>query len=237
MKKISEKAHIADTAVIYDGVEIEDDVIIHDYAVIYPNVLIKRGCEIYDHCVVGKMPTSPGITARALKKNYSKLIVGEECILCPGVVLYTGSVLGKHNLLGDYCSIREECTVGDGCLISRNVSVNYNTRIGSHTKILDNTHITGNMVVGDHVFISALVVTTNDNTMGRKDYSEDHIKGPVIEDYVTVGAAANLLPGVIVGRNAIVGAGALVTKDVAPDKVVMGIPARVIRDVEKDRDM
>jgi len=87
------------------------------------------------------------------------------------------------------------------------------------------------MKVGDHVFISALVVTTNDNTMGRKDYSEDLIKGPTIEDYVTIGAAANLLPGVVVGRNAIVGAGALVTRDVPENKVVMGIPARVIRDV------
>lgn len=232
MKKISKKASIASTAIIYDNVEIEDDVIIHDYVVIYPNTLIKRGCEIYDHCVIGKMPTSPGITARKLKADYFKLIIGEECILCPGVVLYTGSKLGKQNLLGDYCSIREECEVGDCCLISRNVSVNYNTRIGSNTKILDNTHITGNMKVGDHVFISALVVTTNDNTMGRKDYSEDHIKGPVIEDYVTVGAAANLLPGVVIGHNAIVGAGALVTKDVPADKVVMGIPARVVRDVK-----
>ncbi len=55
--------------------------------------------------------------------------------------------------------------------------------------------------------------------------------GPVVEDYVTIGAGASLLPGVVVGRNAIIGASALVTKNVPAGKVVMGVPARVIRDI------
>lgn len=232
MKKISNTAIIADTAVIYDNVVIEDDVIIHDYVVIYPGTIIKRRTEIFDHCVLGKLPTSPGVTSRKLKKDFKNLVVGSDCVLCPGVVLYTGTEIGNNNLLGDFCSIREECKTGDRCLISRNVSINYNTEIGNNTKIMDNTHITGNMVIGNHVFISALVVTTNDNTMGRENYDEGHVKGAVIEDDVTIGAAANILPGVIIGKNAIVGASALVTKDVPENKVVMGIPARVVRDVK-----
>lgn len=232
MKKIDKSACIAETAVIYDDVEIGADVIIHDYVVVYPNTIIEKSCEIYDHCVLGKMPTSPGITSRELKSEYTKLVIGENCILCPGVVLYAGSVIGKNNLLGDFCSIREECEVGDNCIISRNVSVNYNTSIGNSTKIMDNTHITGNMKIGNHVFISVLVATTNDNTMGRVEYNEDHVQGAVIGDYVTIGAAANILPGVNIGENAIVGASALVTKDVPDNKVVMGVPARIIRDVE-----
>lgn len=231
MKRISESAEIADTAIIYDGVEIGENVIIHDFVVIYPNTVIGQGCEIYDHCVLGKLPTSPGITSRKLKTGYSALEIGENSILCPSVVLYVGSRIGKNNLLGDFCSIREECVVGNYCIISRNVSVNYNTRIGDYTKIMDNTHITGNMKIGSHVFISVLVATTNDNTMGRAEYNEDHVQGAVIEDNVTVGAAANILPGVKIGKNAIIGASALVTKDVPENKVVMGIPARIIRDV------
>ena len=152
-------------------------------------------------------------------------------MLCPGVVLYAGSKIGGRNLLGDFCSIREECTTGENCIISRNVSVNYNTSIGHDTKIMDNSHITGNMKIGNHVFISVLVATTNDNTMGREEYDENHVLGAEIEDYVTVGAAANILPNVHVGRNSIVGANALVTKDVPENKVVMGIPAKVVRDV------
>ncbi|WP_347223661.1 DapH/DapD/GlmU-related protein, partial [Bacteroides congonensis] len=189
-------------------------------------------CEIYDHCVLGKLPTSPGITSRKLKVEYPKLIIGDNSILCPGVVLYAGTTIGCNNLLGDFCSIREECTVGSNCIISRNVSINYNTIIGDHTKIMDNTHITGNMKIGSHVFISVLVATTNDNTMGRIEYDEDHVQGATIGDHVTVGAAANILPGVNIGENAIIGASALVTKDVPANKVVMGVPARIVRDVE-----
>lgn len=231
--KISEGAFIAKTAVIHEDVEIEDGVIIHDYVVIYPHTVIKRGTEIYDHCVLGKLPTSPGNTSRKLKSVYGPLVVGENCVLCPGVVLYTGTRIGNNNLLGDFCSIREECCVGNNCIISRNVSVNYNTRIGNNTKIMDNTHITGNMVIGNNVFISVLVATTNDNTMGREEYNEDHVIGATIGDRVTIGAAANILPGVNIGENVVVGASALVTRDVPDNKVVMGVPARIVRDVEK----
>jgi acetyltransferase-like isoleucine patch superfamily enzyme len=232
MRKISTNADIAETAVIHDNVEIEDDVIIHDYVVIYPNTKIKKGVEIYDHCVLGKLPTSPGITSRKIKKELETLIVGENSILCPGVVLYAGSRIGADNLLGDFCSIREECETGDRCLISRNVSINYHTVIGHDTKIMDNTHITGNMIIGNHVFISILVATTNDNTMGREQYREDMVKGATIEDYVTVGAGANILPGIHIGENAVIGASALITKDVPANKVMMGIPAKAVRDVE-----
>lgn len=232
MKKIGKNTEIATTAIIHDDVVIEEGVIIHDYVVIYPGTVIKKGTEIFDHCVLGKLPTSPGTTSRALKTKYDALVVGEDCVLCPGVVLYAGTTIGHNNLLGDFCSIREECKIGNNCIISRNVSVNYNTEIGDNTKIMDNTHITGNMKIGNHVFISVLVATTNDNTMGREEYNPDKVYGAVIEDDVTIGAAANILPQVTIGRNSIVGAGAVVTKNVPENTVVMGVPAKVVRNVK-----
>ncbi|WP_312103018.1 transferase [Pygmaiobacter massiliensis] len=231
MKKISEKAQISSTVIIHDNVIVEEDAIIHDYVVLYPGTIIKKGAELYDHCVIGKLPTTPGSTARALKESYKEAIVGEYSILCPGVVLYAGTNIGEHTLLGDYCSIREDCNVGDYCIISRNVSVNYETTIGNYTKIMDNSHITGNMKIGNHVFISVLVASTNDNAMGRKGYTEEEIQGACIGDYVTIGAAANILPNVNIGENAIVGAGSVVTRDVPASKLVMGVPAKVIRSV------
>lgn len=229
--KISRKAVVPDTAIIHENVVIEDNVILHDYVVIYPGTRIMKGVEIYDHCVVGKLPTTPGSTARTYSAEYGETIIGENTILCPGVIIYTGTTIGHNTLLGDNCSIREKCLIGNFCIISRNVSVNYETEIGNYTKIMDNSHITGNMKVGDHVFISVLVSSTNDNSMGRSEDATDHLTGPVIEDYVTIGAGASLLPGVVVGKNAIVGASALVTKNVPDNKVVMGIPAKIVRDV------
>lgn len=226
---------IAKTAIIYEGATVSETAIIHDFVVIYPGVEVHDGCEIFDHCVLGKLPTSPGCTARALKTEYSKTIVGDNCVLCPGVVLYAGTVIGNNTLLGDYCSIREDCQIGSFCIISRNVSVNYETKIGNYTKIMDNTHITGNMIIGDHVFISVLVSTTNDNSMGRDGYNRESIEGGVIEDYVTIGAGANVLPMVRIGKNSIIGASALVTKNVEPNSVMMGVPAKLVRMVTDEK--
>ncbi len=230
MKKISDKAVVPDNCVIYDDVEIEDGVVLHNFVVLYPGTVLKRGAEVYDHSVIGKLPTSPGSTAKSYGSSFGKTVIGADSIICPGVVIYTGTVIGHNTLIGDNASIREQCVVGDYDIISRNVTINYETKIGSYTKILDGAHITGNMVVGSHVFISVLVTSTNDNSMGRDAEAVSHLQGPVIKDYVTVGAGASLLPGVTVGENAIVGASALVTKDVPPNMVVMGVPARVVKE-------
>lgn len=232
MRNISKKAVIPATAIIHDDVTIEDDVVLHDYVVVYAGAVIKKGAEIYDHCTIGKLPTTPGSTARTYSSEYGITEIGEHSILCPGVIIYTGTKVGHNTLLGDNCSIREKCIIGNYDIISRNVSVNYETRIGNHTKIMDNSHITGNMFIGDHVFISVMVSSTNDNSMGRDENAVEELCGPIIEDYVTVGASASLLPGVKIGKNAIIGASALVTKDIPANKVAMGVPARIIRDVE-----
>ncbi len=225
---------ISNTAHIYDNVVIEDGVVIHDYVVIYPGTIVKAGAEIYDHCTIGKIPTSTGSTAKTYSDDYGTTVIGNNCILCPNVVIYTGTKIGNNTLIGDNCSIRENCVIGDFDIISRNVTVNYETTIGSHTKIMDNTHITGNMTIGNNVFISVCVSSTNDNSMGRDSNATEKLQGPIISDYATIGASASLLPGVHIGKNAIVGSAALVTKDVPENKVVMGIPAKVVRDVNQN---
>ncbi len=227
MKKISK------TAVIYEGAEISEGVIIHDYVVIYPNTIILPGAEIFEHCVIGRMPRSPGCTARKVSDDLPPAVIGEHTVLSVGCVVYAGTTIGHHTLLGDHCSIREECEIGNYCILSRNVSVNYHTKVGDRTKVMDNTHITGNAIIEEDVFISTLVATTNDNAMGKQGYDPQLVIGPWIKAGAVVGAAANILPRVIVGKDSVVGAGAVVTKDVPDGKVVMGIPARVVREVER----
>lgn len=230
---MNKKNDISNTCVIYDNVTLGKGVIIHDFVVIYPNTVIEDGVEIYDHCVLGKIPTAVKNVKRKLKNNYDSLIIGKDTILCPGVILYTGTTVGKRCLLGDNSSIREECVVGDDSILSRNVTINYNSRIGNKVKIMDGSHITGNAIVEDNVFISVMVSTTNDNSMGRNNYDEK-MKGPVIKKGVTVGAAANILPGVEIGENSIVAAGAVVTKNVPSNVVVMGIPAIIKRELKEE---
>ena len=232
MSEISQCAIVPDTVVIHENVIIEENAVLHDYVVLYPGTIIREGAEIYDHVVIGKLPTTPGSVARKFSSEYGQTIVGSECIVCPGAVIYTGTEIKNNTLIGDNCSIREKCKIGAYDIVGRNVTVNYEATIGDYTKIMDSASITGNMEIGNHCFISIMVSSTNDNSMARDVNATEHLAGPIIEDYATIGASATLLPGIRIGKNAIVGAAALVTKDVPANKVVMGVPARIIRDVE-----
>jgi len=224
-------AHIAKTAVIHDNVTIGENVVIKDFVVIYPGVRIGDNVEIMEGAVVGRIPKGAKAIARKVMDEYKEVLIGKGSVISPHVVIYTDVKIGKGTLIGDGASIREQCVIGDECIISRFVSVNYNTRIGNNTKIMDNTHITGNMSIGNNVFISVLVATTNDNNIGSKGYDDSRVYGATIEDSVLIGAAANILPGVKIGKGSIVGASALITKDVPPGKVVMGVPGKVIKDI------
>jgi UDP-3-O-[3-hydroxymyristoyl] glucosamine N-acyltransferase len=95
-------------------------------------------------------------------------------------------------LVGDGASTRENCRIGNNCIVARQVTINYDAAIGDRTKIVDLFHITGNCTVGDDVFISLLVGTTNDRLTKNFSYSEDKPVGPTIENGVTVGAGAML---------------------------------------------
>ncbi len=126
--------------------------------------------------------------------------------------------------------------VGYHCLLGRYVTVNYNTKIGNYTRIMDLTHITGNCDIGDNVFISVLVSSTNDNVVLDRKYEDEKIKGPQVQNGATIGAGACLLPGVVIGEGSLIGANAVVTKDVQPYDVVMGIPAKVTRNMRVHSD-
>jgi acetyltransferase-like isoleucine patch superfamily enzyme len=102
------------------------------------------------------------------------------------------------------------------------------------TKIQAHAYITAYSILEDDVFIAPCVTTTNDNYMGRTEKRLDLIKGPRIRRGARIGGAAVLLPGIEIGEEAFVGAGAIVTRDVQPRAVVVGSPARQIREVPDD---
>jgi acetyltransferase-like isoleucine patch superfamily enzyme len=226
---------ISNTVVIKENVSIGSEVIIHDFVVIYPGTIIGDRVEIFEGCVIGKPPSKIRSSSRGVIPNLAPVKIGNDSILCPRVTLCAGVEIGEGTMLGNNVSVREECKIGDDCIIAGDVSINYHTVIGNRVKIMDNTHITGNMIIEDDVFVSALVCTTNDNSIGRKGW-HDKIIGPTIKRFATIGGGANLLPSITIGENAIVGASSVVTKDVPDRTVVMGIPAKVIRDV-KDEEL
>jgi len=112
--------------------------------------------------------------------------------------------------------------------------VENDVRIGAGTKIQSNSYITAYSELEEQVFIAPCVVTTNDNFMGRTEQRFGSVKGPTIRRGARVGGGAILCPGIEIGEDAFVGAGAIVTKDVPPRVVVVGSPARVLRDVPEE---
>ena len=218
--------------VIHDFAVIEEDVVIGENCVIHPHVVINSGVlignrtEVFPGAFIGKPPKGAGVVTRPIE--YQKSVqIGEACSIGPNAVVYYDVKIGDRCLIGDGASIREKCTISASCLIGRYVTINYNVWIGPRTKIMDSTNITGNTRIGSDVFMGMLVATTNDNSMGAKGYHQSHIIGPLIEDGAGIGAGAVLLPGLRIGKGAMVGAGSVVTNDVPPGAVVKGVPARI----------
>ena len=195
--------------------------------------MIGDGCRIGDNAVVGKQPSlSPRSTAK--REDLPPLELGEGTIVSTGAVVFAGTRIGARSVIGDQSCVRERCELGEDVVVGRGSLVENDTAIGARTKIQANAYVTAYSTLEEDVFIAPCVVTTNDNFMGRTEKRHELRKGPTIRRGARIGGAAVLLPGIEVGEEAFVGAGAVVTKDVPPKAVVVGNPARQIRDVPED---
>jgi acetyltransferase-like isoleucine patch superfamily enzyme len=206
---------------------------IADTAVVYPGTVIGEGCRILDGAVVGKQPSlSPRSTAK--REPQPPAVLGPGTIVSTGAIVFAGAVLGERVVVGDQACVRERVTVGDDVVIGRGSLVENDTTIGARTKIQAMAYVTAYSELEEDVFIAPCVVTTNDNFMGRTEKRFALVKGPVIRRGARIGGGAILCPGIEIGEEAFVGAGAVVVKDVAPRTVVVGSPARVIREVPEE---
>jgi acetyltransferase-like isoleucine patch superfamily enzyme len=203
---------------------------IAETAVVYPGTVVGEGCKILDYAVVGKQPTlSPRSTAQ--REELPPLELGPGTIVSTGAVVFAGTSVGERVIVGDQACVRERCTIGDDVVIGRGSLVENDTSVGALTKIQAHAYITAYSVLEDNVFIAPCVVTTNDNFMGRTEKRHDLVKGPTIRRGARIGGGVVLLPGIEVGAEAFVGAGAVVIRDVPARALVVGNPARQIREV------
>jgi acetyltransferase-like isoleucine patch superfamily enzyme len=202
-------------------------------AIVYPGTVVGEGCRILDYAVVGKQPAlSPRSTARQEELPPPEL--GPGTIVSTGAVVFAGSRVGARVIVGDQACIRERCELGDDVVVGRGSLVENDTTVGARTKIQAMAYITAYMTVEEDVFIAPCVQTSNDNFMGRTERRHELRRGPTIRRGARIGVGAVLCPAVEIGEEAFVGAGTVVVKDVPPRVVVVGNPARVLRDVSPD---
>jgi acetyltransferase-like isoleucine patch superfamily enzyme len=206
---------------------------VHPSAIVYPGTMLGEGVRVLENAVVGKQPTlSPRSTAK--REDLAPSVLGAGTIVSTGAVVFAGSTIGARVIIGDQSCVRERVSIGDDVVVGRGALIENDTTVGALTKIQANAYITAYSTLEDDVFIAPCVVTTNDNFMGRTERRHELVKGPTIRRGARVGGGAILCPGIEVGEEAFVGAGAVVTKDVPPRVIVVGNPGRVLRDVPED---
>jgi UDP-2-acetamido-3-amino-2,3-dideoxy-glucuronate N-acetyltransferase len=146
----------------------------------------------------------------------------------PLTVVHPSAVLGGGSVVWQFANICLGVKTGTNCAIGSGVYVGRYTVMGDDVRVQDKAHLTDRMIIGDRVFIGPCAVFINDRhpVVNNPDYKPEP---PIVEDDVSVGANATILPGVRLGRGCVVGAGAVVTKDVAPGTIVAGNPAKPLR--------
>ena len=232
--KMPQGIEIGENCVILAGVELGGGVKIGHNCVIHEGTKLGAGTVVGDGAVVGKQPKPAKTSSVSYSEPLPPLEVGESCNIGTGAVLYAGSTVGNNTMVADLASIRENSRIGDFVLIGRGVCVENSVEIGNYTKVQSNAYITACTVLEDHVFIAPCVTTTNDNFMGRTEARFKYTRGAHVKRGARVGGSAILLPGITVGEEAFVAAGSVVTRNVPPGKLVMGVPAKVVRDVPKE---
>ena len=206
---------------------------IHPTATVYPGTILGEGVRVLENAVVGKQP-SLGASSTAKRDPLPPTTIGDNTVVSTGAIVFAGSSIGANCIVGDQSCIRERVTMADDCILGRGSLIENDTTVGARTRIQAEAYVTAYSTLEEDVFIAPCVVTTNDNFMGRTEKRKALMKGPTIRRSARVGGGAVICPGVEIGEEAFVGAGAVVTRDVPPRKLVVGSPARVLRDVSPD---
>ncbi|MBF0267954.1 MAG: N-acetyltransferase [Alphaproteobacteria bacterium] len=222
--------------IVGTGVSIGEDVEIGHNVIIHADVVIGNGVRIADNAVLGRKP-APGPTSTAkVAADLPALRIGDHSMVGVGAVIYAGTLIGSKTVIADQAFVRESCVIGDLVIVGRGSTLENRVIVGSHAKIQSQVYIPTDTVIEEHVFLAPCVVMANDNFMGRTKERFKFRKGPTIRRGARIGANAVLLPGVEIGAEAFVASASVVTRDVPPGRLVMGVPAKAVRDVP-EREM
>jgi acetyltransferase-like isoleucine patch superfamily enzyme len=208
-------------------------VFVHETARVYGRCSFGVNCRILEHVILGypsRVLLERHVRGELEESEYRGVVLGDNALLRPNTTVYDDVTVGDDFQCGHNVLIREATRIGEHVLLGTNTVVDGGCTLGSHVSVQSNVYIPANTVIGDYVFIGPCAVLTNDRYPIRKDYP---LRGPILEKGVSVGANSTILPDVRVGEGAMVAAGALVTRDVPPWSLAIGVPA-VIRELPEE---
>jgi acetyltransferase-like isoleucine patch superfamily enzyme len=227
--EVAADAVIGPYCVVGDAARIAAGARLGAHVVVHPGTVVGERCEVQDGVVLGK-PPKLARHSTAVGAPVEALVLEEGAVVCCGAIVFAGARIGAGAIVGDQAYVRERTVIGAGSVIGRGTAVDNDVVVGERVRVQTDVYLTAYSEVEDDAFIGPGVLTTNDSTMARHD--EDYpVRGAVFRRACRVGGAAVLVPGVEIGEEAFVAAGAVVTRDVPPRGVAMGVPARSIREV------
>jgi acetyltransferase-like isoleucine patch superfamily enzyme len=191
---------------------------------IYENVVIGKNAEIGDYVIIGK-PSKGKIDGEL------KTIIGDNAVIRSHTVIYAGNKIGDNFQTGHHVTIRENNDIGNSVSIGSGSDVEYEVKIEDQVRIHSQAFIPEYSLLRSGCWIGPNVVLTNARYPGSEGV-KSRLNGPELKENVKVGANSTILPAVTVNKNSLVGAGSVVTKDVAENIIVAGNPAKKINDID-----
>ncbi len=221
--------------VVGPGVQVGAGCRIGHHVVLHAESVLGDGVRVDDHAVVGKLPLRAARSATTSAAPLAPAEVGAGSLVGTGAVLYRGCRIGRNALVADYATVRERVAVGDETIVGRGVAIENDTAVGARVKLETNAYVTAFSVVEDDVFVAPGVLMSNDNFMGRTEERKKHFGGPRVRRGARLGVGAVLLPGKEVAEEAVVAAGAVLTRDAEAGRVHVGVPARNVGPVPPEQ--
>lgn len=205
------------------------DVLFGANVVVHDGVVIGDGVTVQDGAILGK-PPKLAARSTAARDDGQPLVIEDGAAICAQAIVFAGAQIGPGVIIGDQSFVRERARIGADTVIGRGSVVDNDVVIGERVRVQTNVYLTAYSVVEDDVFVGPCAMTTNDDTMARQP-RDAPLRGAVLRRACRVGGGAVLTPGIEVGEEAFVAAGAVVTNDVPSRALVLGVPARVVRRV------
>lgn len=193
--------------------------------VIYPNVKLGKNVEIADYCVIGLPP-------RGKKAGELETIIGDNAVIRSHTVIYAGNIIGNNFQTGNKANIRELNVIGNNVSLGTLSVIEHHVKVGNGVRIHTQAFIPEYTVLEDESWIGPNVVITNAR-YPKSPNVKNELEGAHVRKSAIIGANSTLLPGVIIGENALVGAGSVVTNDVPDSTVVVGNPAKFVKFIDQ----
>lgn len=209
--------------IIEAGVTIGDNTYIDSNTIIRSGVTIGKDSFIGSNCIIGEYSMDFCINRRSREHS---LIIGEKALIRSGSIIYTDSEIGDGFQTGHQVTIREKTWIGSHVSVGTLSDIQDNCSIGNYVRLHSNVFAGQFSKIDDFVWIFPRVILTNDPTP-----PSEHFIGIHACPFSVIAAGAVIMPGIEIGQDALVAAGAIVTKEVNPYAVVAGNPARIVSDV------